>query len=331
MERKGFRRYIHFLSMLMISVFLLSFTISPSIVYAGSTTGVVTASSLNMRKKASTESQVVKVLREGDKVTITDTSGSWYKVKVGGSVGYVSKNYIKKGSSSSSSSSSGSSSKSSSKSSSSGSSGGTLRKGSNGAAVKNLQSKLKKLGYYSGSVDGDFGNGTEEAVKRFQKAKGLGADGVAGAKTLSALGLGGGSSGGYTTERLNWFKNGSKTIPKGAVFEIKDCKTGKTFTVRRWSGANHIDAEPKTASDTKVLKSLYGGSWSWRRRPVLVKYNGHVYAASINGMPHGTQTISNNNFDGHFCIHFYKSKTHGTKKVDEEHQNCVAKAMNYSW
>ena len=79
------------------------------------------------------------------------------------------------------------------------------------------------------------------------------------------------------------------------------------------------------------MKSIYGGSWSWNRRPILVKYNGHVYAASMNGMPHGTTTITNNNFPGHFCIHFYGSKTHGTKRVDATHQNCVALAMHYSW
>ena len=62
-----------------------------------------------------------------------------------------------------------------------------------------------------------------------------------------------------------------------------------------------------------------------------MKYNGHVYAASMNGMPHGTDMISGNNFDGHFCIHFHKSKTHGTDKVDAVHQNCVDLAMKYTW
>ncbi len=111
---------------------------------------------------------------------------------------------------------------------------------------------------------------------------------------------------------------------------MKDIKTGKVFTVKRWSGYNHIDAEPLTSSDTSTMKSIYG-HWSWKRRSVLVKYNGHVYAASMNGMPHGTTTIKNNGFPGHFCIHFYGSKTHGTKHVDETHQNCIAIAMNYQW
>ena len=57
-------------------------------------TGTVTASSLNLRKAASTDSDVIKVLKEGTKVTINGTSGSWYKVTVGGKIGYVGKKYI---------------------------------------------------------------------------------------------------------------------------------------------------------------------------------------------------------------------------------------------
>ena len=309
-------------------------------------TGKVTASSLNMRKSADTDSKVVRVLREGDKVTIKDTKGSWYKVTVGNDTGYVSKKYIKVSDSSSDSKSSKSkssdskSSKNSKKSSSKSSSDGTCSPGDTGSAVKKVQKRLKKLGYYSGSIDGDYGNGTKKAVKAFQKRNGLTQNGKVGKKTLEKLNsskakkatssdkTSGGGSG--TTERLNWFKGGSKKIPKGATFKVKDIKTGKVFTVKRWSGANHIDAEPKSKSDTKTLKSIYG-HWSWKRRPVLVKYDGHVYAASMNGMPHGTQTITDNNFDGHFCIHFYGSKTHGSKKVDEMHQSCVAEAMKHSW
>ena len=60
-------------------------------------TGTVTASSLNMRKSASTDAKVVAVLKEGAKVTIKDTSGSWYKVTASGKTGYVYKKYIKVG------------------------------------------------------------------------------------------------------------------------------------------------------------------------------------------------------------------------------------------
>ncbi len=308
------------------------------IVSALAESGTVTASSLNMRKSASSDSDVVKVLRQGTKVTIKGTSGSWYKISVDGKTGYVAKKYISVSSGKNSGSSSGSSSKSSSsKSSSSKSSDGTCKVGDTGDAVKKVQKRLKALGYYSGSIDGDYGNGTKNAVKAFQKNNGLNVNGNVNSATLKKLNSSGAkkassssSGSSNTTERLDWFNGGSKKIPKGATFKVKDIKTGKVFSVKRWSGYNHIDAEPLTASDTAVLKSIYG-HWSWRRRAVLVKYNGHVYAASMNGMPHGTSTISRNNFDGHFCIHFYGSKTHGSGKVDSAHQNCVKEAMKHSW
>ena len=307
-------------------------------------TGKVTASSLNIRKSADSDSKVVGTLREGASVTIKESTGSWYKISAGGKTGYVYKKYIKvTGSSDSSSGSKKSGSKESknSKNKSSGNSDGTCRPGDSGSAVKKVQQRLKKLGYYSGSIDGDYGNGTKTAVKNFQKRNGLNANGKVNSKTLAKLNsssakkatasdAAGGDSGSGSTERLNWFNGGDRKIPKGATFKVKDIKTGKVFTVKRWSGANHIDAEPASASDTAIMKKIYG-HWSWKRRPVLVKYNGHVYAGSMNGIPHGTQTISGNNFDGHFCIHFYGSKTHGSKKVDAMHQNCVAEAMKHSW
>ena len=403
------------------AIFLVVLLCLIPLVMALSETGTVTASSLNMRKSTSSTSDVVKVLRQGTKVTINGTSGSWYKVTVDGKTGYVAKKYISVSSGSSKSSSSSSSSKKSS------SSDGTCKSGDTGEAVKKVQKRLKALGYYSGSIDGDYGNGTKSAVKAFQKRNGLKETGEVNSNTLKKLNssdakkassgsssssssgskssssdgtckkgdtgeavkkvqkrlkaLGyydsvvdgdygngtknavkafqkrnglketgevnsatlkklnssdakkasssdSGSSG--STEKLNWFNGGSSKIPKGATFQVKDIKTGKVFTVKRWSGYNHIDAEPLTASDTKVMKSIYG-HWSWRRRAVLVKYNGHVYAASMNGMPHGTSTISGNNFDGHFCIHFSGSKTHGSGKVDDMHQKCVKEALKHSW
>ena len=62
-------------------------------------TGHVNASSLNMRKSNSTKSKVVDVLKEGTNVEVISSSGEWYKIKAGGKTGYVSKKYIKKGSS----------------------------------------------------------------------------------------------------------------------------------------------------------------------------------------------------------------------------------------
>ena len=61
--------------------------------------------------------------------------------------------------------------------------------GSRGDEVKQIQTKLKNWGYYKGSVDGIYGSGTLAAVKRFQKKNRLSVDGIAGTKTLQAMGI----------------------------------------------------------------------------------------------------------------------------------------------
>lgn len=63
----------------------------------------------------------------------------------------------------------------------------TLRKGYQGEDVKAVQARLKELGYYTGSVDGKYGSGSMAAVRAFQSANGLTADGLAGAGTYKVL------------------------------------------------------------------------------------------------------------------------------------------------
>ena len=79
----------------------------------------------------------------------------------------------------------------------------SLKRGSSGERVKQLQTRLKRWGYYSGAIDGIFGSGTEAAVKAFQRKNGLTADGIVGSRTAAALGMtlgsGGGGGGGTST------------------------------------------------------------------------------------------------------------------------------------
>lgn len=65
----------------------------------------------------------------------------------------------------------------------------TLRLGDRGADVIALQQRLAELHFSPGAIDGDFGHGTEAAVVAFQRGAGLLDDGVAGPRTLAALGL----------------------------------------------------------------------------------------------------------------------------------------------
>ena len=61
--------------------------------------------------------------------------------------------------------------------------------GSRGEEVRTIQTKLKRWGYYNGNVDGIYGSQTLAAVKYFQRKNGLVVDGIAGTKTLQAMGI----------------------------------------------------------------------------------------------------------------------------------------------
>lgn len=61
--------------------------------------------------------------------------------------------------------------------------------GSRGEEVREIQTRLAALGYYGGTIDGIYGTGTKNAVKRFQQDRNLTVDGIAGDKTLSALNI----------------------------------------------------------------------------------------------------------------------------------------------
>lgn len=136
-------------------------------------------------------------------------------------------------------------------------------------------------------------------------------------------------------QNLDWFAEESRPyIDKqsgawatGATATVIDVQTGISFTAVRYRGTNHADFEPCTQSDTEALKSIYG-RWAWTRRPVVVIIAGEAFAASMNAMPHGKESITDNGYPGHSCLHFLNSKTHGSRKVDKKHQAAVMEAHN---
>lgn len=80
--------------------------------------------------------------------------------------------------------------------------GAVVKQGSSGQTVRTIQTKLKRWGYYTGSVDGIFGAQTKKAVQYFQRKNGLTADGIVGSATAKAMGIslsGGTQSSGTTT------------------------------------------------------------------------------------------------------------------------------------
>jgi D-gamma-glutamyl-meso-diaminopimelic acid endopeptidase CwlS len=147
-------------------------------------------------------------------------------------------------------------------------------------------------------------------------------------------------------ENLDWWTEAQYVIPVGSVFEVVDYYTGKSFMVKRTTGANHADCETLTKNDTDIMKQIWGGSFNWSARPIIVKYNGRKIAASATSMPHagndnapgGVYTawrsgdygagynldwVKGNGMNGVFDIHFLNSTRHNDGKVDLYHQSCV--------
>lgn len=219
----------------------------------------------------------------------------------------------------------------------------TLKLGSKGTAVKALTAELKNQGYYTGAVTTSYTSAVQTAVKKFQQANGLQVDGIAGSATQHKLfgTVEPGSNTGnlemtlYPAEKIDWYTGGIQQLwPKGANFKVYDVKTGIVWWAHRWSGGNHIDAEPLTAADTARLCKIYGVKTAdeiaskdmWQRRPSLVTIGTRTFACSLYGVPHNYpdgDTISTNNFKGQLCIHFTNSKTHTSNRVDSYHEQAI--------
>ena len=129
---------------------------------------------------------------------------------------------------------------------------------------------------------------------------------------------------GIEIEMLSWEKV-HEILPKYSKFTVLDVETGKKFKVQRRAGNRHADVQPLTSKDTKIMKEIYGGKWSWKRRAIIVIHRDRWVAASMHGVPHGAGALDNN-FPGHFCIHFYGSTTHRTNYMDLSHKLMILKA-----
>lgn len=125
----------------------------------------------------------------------------------------------------------------------------------------------------------------------------------------------------------DWFKSDIQSVfARGSVAKVVDIGSGRSFSIRRTGGLLHADVEPVSSSDTANMLAAYGGQWSWDRRAIWVVIDGTYYAASMNGMGHGDEPDTDNEFDGIFCVHFLNSRTHGTDNVCPLHQAAIKQA-----
>jgi len=277
-----------------------------------------TEKTASLYRAADTGSEEIAELPGGTKLTLRGETYSFYYVKAGEKTGYILKTRItteetgrEKTAESSSSA--------------------VLRSGDSGSAVTALQERLCELKYIEKKyITGYYGDITARAVRKFQILAGLDADGVAGPATMKKLNSSSAPKKQAVVEK-DWFDSDvSKSVYKrGGTAYIIDCETGIRIKIRRVGGSNHMDVEPAAASDTEKLLKIYGGSWSWDQRAVILIADGEYIAASINGMPHGAEISTDNNYEGQFCLHTTGSLTHGTEKVNGRHQQKIEEALEY--
>ena len=159
--------------------------------------------------------------------------------------------------------------------------------GSRGSEVTQIQTKLKRWGYYSGSIDGIYGSETLAAVKYFQRKNGLTVDGIAGKKTLEAMGIFNSSGNSNSSNAgqvavaavvLNRVKNSSfpNTIAgviyqKGAFTAVSDGQINLTPNQTAYNAAR--DAlngwDPSYGSIYYFNPSTATNAWIWSRPHVV--------------------------------------------------------------
>lgn len=287
----------------------------------------VTGNNVSLRYQPSTSANRVGTANIGDCFYYVDTVNGWFQTKAGY---WITKDYAKvmtdaeveayiKNNGGS------------------GSTGSSYTIGSTGSTVTYIQTALTALEYYDRQITGHYGRYTKDAVRAFQRDHNLTADGVCGATTLAAIQKAySGSSSATTTYnatvyKLDWsYMKSNATalgIARGASIKLTDLTTGKSLNIHVQSTGNHIDAEPLTSADTTTLCEIYGVSTpnaiSYKRRPMMITTSAGQFLCSIYGQPHGAQDITNNGYEGQFCLHFVNSKTHGTNRVDGDHQNAI--------
>lgn len=273
-------------------------------VISASAQSAVLKKKVNVYAQASKKSAIITVLNKGATINVASVKGNWACITSGDDKGYVAKSAIK-------------------------TSDGASSSGKK-VTCQQMQNRLVAKGYLkSSAATGSKNAATNKAVRIFQMINGLGVNGNANASTIKKI-MSGSAKKMPTISSAKWSNSSiSGPFPKRGCATVIDLSTGKRFKIRRVGGHNHLDVEPKTAADTATLKKVYGGSWSWDSRPILLIAGKHYYAAAMNGMPHGAQINKKNNFNGQFCIHLNGSTTHGTEKANAQHQNNVDKVVEY--
>lgn len=218
----------------------------------------------------------------------------------------------------------------------------TIEPSSDKARIRLLQKALIKMNYLKDSADGVYGTLTRNAVRSFQREQKIREDGTAGAQTLETVekALASGhrlhtalddaeplsSTDGKISapskssiELLHWYNDIKPLLNGQSRLVVYEPGSGLSWTLRVYSRGRHLDAEPLTLKDTQIMLKAFGNRNTWAQKGVYVMLpDGRWTIGSTHTAPHLSGHISNNGFDGHLCVHFFRD-------MDE----CAEKDPNY--
>lgn len=207
-----------------------------------------------------------------------------------------------------------------------------------------VQVRLRELGYFHFKPTGRFQGMTREAAIQFQvhqtdqNGKQIISDGTIGQQSVDILfsptavrapiaqsiPIGPKSDGSQTKkgESISWTEVKS-ILNESATYVLTDFNTGATFQMVFTGGEQHAEMECKSGSDTEVFKKIFGNAFNYSKRPMLISAGGKLIACSLQGEPHGSDTIANNDMAGHACLYFSGSRSHVGDLIDVEHNRNV--------
>jgi len=274
----------------------------------------ITTDGVNFRTGPSLDAGVIKTVVAGSGVEVLEHDpAGWSKVKVGGTVGYIKSEYLRR----------------------------PVQNTTQGDAASRTNTSTEStmtlwtsanVNFRTGpSLDADvirtLSAGTAVAVIEHNNAgwSKVNVGGTVGYISSEFL-----SSSIGNVELLNW-STVKNIIKRGSPIQVIDVRTGSAYIVKCFAIGQHADVETPTQADTDILKGTYGGTWSWSPRPVWVTIEGRTIAAAMTGMPHDVSTISGNGIDGHLCLHFLGSKLNNglvNPSTEAKQQEAVMEAFN---
>ena len=263
------------------------------------TTTLKTTGNVNLRSGPSTSNSVIRTLSPNTNVVVIDTQGDWSNVRHNNTNGWIRSDLI----------------------SATGASSRNLRTLTGVHMRTGPATTYRSLGVLPVNTNVEVVSTGHGSRGNWSKVRHNGNDGFIRSDFLGA--------GVRRIEVLEW-STMRGIIPRNRDLRVVDVRTGISFNVRVFSMGNHADFDTSTQSDTDAKHRTRNGVWSWTPRPVWVTVGDRTFAAAINGMPHAGSSVSGNGLNGHFCMHFRGSTSHGSTSASyvRNMQNAITEAYN---